>query len=81
MPAMIRWTWDSSAPDAQGCGVSDGEVEAMAAATASMREHRATAARAEPVRLDVVELAYIPAGRPIVAARDGDSVTWRPAAL
>ena len=78
---MIRWTWDSSAPGAQGCGVSDGEYGAMAAAAAWMLAHRATVARAEPVRLDVVELAYIPAGRPIVAARVGESVTWRPAPI
>jgi hypothetical protein len=77
---MIAWTWDSSAPDAGGCGVSDGEDGAMAAAAAWMREHAATVAHAEPVRLDAVELAYVPAGRPIVAARVGDSVTWRAAA-
>jgi hypothetical protein len=78
---MIRWTWDSSAPDAEGCGVSDGEVEARAAAGAWMREHRATAARAAPVCLDAVELAYVPAGRPIEAAMDGNLITWRPAAV
>ena len=78
---MIAWTWDSAAPDAQCCGVSDREDRAMAAAAAWMRAHHAAAARAEPVRLDVVELAYIPAGRPILAARVGDSITWRPAAL
>ena len=75
---MIRWTWDSSAPGAEGCGVSDGEDEARAAAVAWMREHQATVARAEPVRLDAVELAYVPAGRAIMAARDGgDRITWR----
>jgi hypothetical protein len=78
---MIRWIWDSSAPDADGCGVSDGEVEARAAAAAWMREHQAIAARAEPVRLDAVELAYVPAGRAIEAATDGNLITWRPAAL
>ena len=78
---MIQWAWESSAPDAGGCGVTDGEGGAMAAATAWMREHRGVAAHAEPVRLDVVELAYIPAGRGVVAARVGDSVTWRPAAM
>jgi hypothetical protein len=62
--------------------VSDGEVEARTAAAAWMREHQATAARAEPVSLDALELAYVPAGRPIEAARDGDNrITWHPAAL
>jgi hypothetical protein len=81
MLAMIWWTWDSSAPGAQGCGVSDREGGAMAAAAAWMREHRATVARAAPVSLDAVELVYVPAGRGVEAVRVGDSVTWRPAAL
>jgi hypothetical protein len=47
-----------------------------------MREHLAAAARAEPVRLDLVDLAYVPAGRAIEAARDSDNrITWHPAAL
>jgi hypothetical protein len=37
MRAMIRWTWDASAPGAQGRGVSDGEVEARAAAANSSK--------------------------------------------
>jgi len=79
---MIRWTWDSSAPGAEGCGVTEGQVEARAAAVAWMREHHATAARAAPVRLDALELAYVPAGRAIEAARDGENrITWQPAAL
>jgi hypothetical protein len=78
---MIRWIWGSSAPDADGCGVSDGEVEAMAAAVAWMRSHQAAAARAAAVLLDAVELAYVPAGRAIEAAWDGSLITWRPAAL
>ena len=78
---MIRWTWDSSVPGAEGCGVSDGEIEARDAAAEWMEEHQATAARAEPVRLDAVDLAYVPAGRGIEAARDGNRITWRPAAL
>lgn len=79
---MITWTWESSAPGAEGCGVSGGEEEAKAAAAAWMREHLATAARAEPVRLDALELAYVPAGRAIEAARDGGNrITWRPEAM
>jgi hypothetical protein len=81
MLAMIRWTWDASTPDAEGAGVSDGEARALAAAAAWMREHAASSARAEPVRLDAVDLVYVPAGRALEAAREGDSVTWRPAAL
>ncbi len=77
---MIAWTWDARAPDAEGCGVSCGEDGALAAAAAWMREHQATAARAAPVRLDAVELAYVPAGPGVVAARDGDSITWQSAA-
>jgi hypothetical protein len=78
---MIRWAWESSAPEAGGCGVSDGEGEAMAAAAHWMLAHQAAAARAEPVRLDAVDLAYVPAGRGVVAVRVGDSVEWRLAAL
>lgn len=79
---MITWTWDSSGPGVQGCGVSGGEAEAMAAAMAWMREHQATAARAAPVLLDVMELAYVPAGRAIEAAREADNrITWHLAPL
>ena len=79
---MIRWTWDSSAPGAEGCGVSDGEAQAREAAAQWMTEHQATAARAEPVRLDALELAYVPAGRAIEAVRDADNrITWHPTAL
>jgi hypothetical protein len=78
---MTAWTWESSAPGAEGCGVSDGEDGAMAGAAAWMREHAAVSARVEPVCLDAVELAYVPAGRGVEAVRDGDSVTWRPAPM
>jgi hypothetical protein len=79
---MTAWTWESSAPDAGGCGVSGDEDGAKAAAVAWMREHEATAARAEPVQLDVMEWAYVPAGQAIeAAALDDNQITWQPAAL
>jgi hypothetical protein len=78
---MTTWIWDSSAPGAEGCGVSDAEDAAKAAAEAWMRQHAAAAAVAAPVRLDVVDLAYVPAGRPLEAVRHGNNqITWRPAA-
>jgi hypothetical protein len=78
---MTTWTWESSAPGAGGCGVSGDEEDAKAAATAWMRKHQATAARAEPVQLDVMESAYVPAGRAIeAAAHDDNQITWHPAA-
>jgi hypothetical protein len=46
-----------------------------------MREHEATAARTEPVQLDVMESACVPAGQAIEAAtHDDNGITWRPAA-
>jgi hypothetical protein len=79
---MTTWTRDSKVPGAEGCGVNDGEDEAKAAAEEWMREHRATAARAAPVRLDALESAYVPAGRPLeAAAHDDNRITWHPAAL
>lgn len=43
-----------------------------------MIEHRAAAARVAPVRLDVVEIAYVPDGAPLEAIRHGDNrITWR----
>lgn len=78
---MTAWTWESSAPGAGGCGVSGDEEDAKAAAVAWMLEHQATAGRAEPVRLDVMESAYVPAGQAIeAAAHDGNRITWQPAA-
>jgi hypothetical protein len=44
---MITWTWESSAPGAEGRGESSDEDEAKAAAAARMHEHLATAARAD----------------------------------
>ena len=38
---------------------------------------RATAATVTPVLLDVVELAYVPAGRALEAAARDDRITWR----
>jgi hypothetical protein len=76
---MIAWTWESVAPDAGGCGVNGDAAAAIDAATKWMREHEATAARAEPVVLDVMESAYVPAGRAIVViAGDGDRITFKP---
>jgi hypothetical protein len=61
--------------------VSGDEEDAKAAAMAWMRKHQATAARAEPVQLDVMESAYVPAGRAIeAAAHDDNQITWHPAA-
>jgi hypothetical protein len=78
---MTAWTWESRAPGAGGCGVSGDEDEAKAAAVAGMREHEAAAARTEPVQLDVMESAYVPAGQAIEAAtHDDNRITWRPAA-
>jgi hypothetical protein len=78
---MTAWTWESRAPGAGGCGVSGDEDGAKAAAVAWMREHEATAARAEPVQLDVMEAAYVTAGQAIEAATNDDNwITWRPAA-
>jgi hypothetical protein len=77
---MIAWTWESRAPDAGGCGVSGDAAAAIASATKWMREHQATAARAEPVVLDVMESTYVPAGQAIeAAAGDGSQITWKPA--
>lgn len=56
------WTWDASVPGCRAAGTCHDEQRAMRAAEAWMREHSATAARVAPVRLDVVELAYVPAG-------------------
>ena len=79
---MTTWTWGSRAPDAEGCGVSGDEGDAKAAAVAWMREHKATTARAEPVQLDVMESAYVPAGQAIEAVtNDTNRILWRPADL
>ena len=74
------WTWDCSAPDSSGAGVCHDEQRALCAAEEWMREHQAIAARVAPVRLDVVELAYMPAGHALEAAAHGGRITWRPSA-
>jgi hypothetical protein len=76
------WEWDCSAPGRSGGGVRDDEERALQAAEAWMREHRASAARVAPVLLDVVELAYVPAGQALEAVQHGDNrITWRQARL
>jgi len=75
------WEWDCSAPGRSGGGVRGDEQWALQAAESWMREHRAIAARVAPVLLDVVELAYVPAGQALEAVVHGnDRITWRPAA-
>ena len=61
------WTWDSAAPGCSAAGACHEEQRALRAAETWMREHLAAAGRVAPVSLDVVELAYVPAGRPLVA--------------
>jgi hypothetical protein len=74
------WTWDSAAKGCSAAGACHDEQRALCAAEAWMREHQAPAARVAPVCLDVVELAYVPAGRPLEAIRHGNNrITWRPA--
>jgi len=75
------WTWDSSAAGCSAAGACHDEERALHAAEGWMREHRAAAARVAPVCLDVVELAYVPAGPPLEAIRHGNNrITWRRAA-
>jgi len=75
------WTWDCSVPGRSAGGACHDEQRALCAAEAWMREHQAAAARVAPVRLDVVELAYVPAGQPLEAVRHGNNqITWRQAA-
>ena len=75
------WTWDSSVPGCSAAGACHEEGRALRAAETWMREHLADAGRVAPVSLDVVELAYVPAGRPLVGTRHRDDrITWRPAA-
>jgi hypothetical protein len=74
------WEWDCSAPGRSAAGACHDEARALRAAEEWMREHRAIAARVAPVRLDVMELAYVPAGRPLEAIRHRNNrITWRPA--
>lgn len=75
------WTWDASAPGRSAAGACHDEHRALRAAEAWMREHRAGAARVAPVRLDALDLAYVPAGRPLEGVRHRDNrITWQPAA-
>jgi hypothetical protein len=75
------WTWDSAAPGCSAAGACHDEERALRAVETWMREHQARAGRVAPVGLDVVELAYVPAGRPLEAIRHRDDrITWRPAA-
>ena len=73
----MMWEWDCSVQGRSGAGACHDEGRALRAAEAWMREHRATAATVVPVRLDVVELAYVPAGRALEAAVCGGQITWR----
>lgn len=73
----MMWTWDSSAPGRSAAGVCHDEQRAVRAAETWMREHRASGALVAPVRLDAVDLAYVPAGRVIMAAAlDGGRIIW-----
>jgi hypothetical protein len=72
------WTWDCSVPGRSAAGACHDEQRALRAAEAWMREHRAAAARVAPVRLDVMESGYVPAGLPLEAVRHGnDRISWR----
>jgi hypothetical protein len=74
------WTWDCSVPDRSAAGGCHDEQRALRAAEARMRERRAAAARVAPVRLDVMESAYVPAGCPLEAVRHGNNlIAWRTA--
>jgi hypothetical protein len=74
------WLWDCAVPGRSAAGVCHDEQRALRAAETWMREHEAATALVAAVRLDAVELAYVPAGPVLEAARHGGNrIAWRAA--
>ena len=79
----MLWAWESAAPLAAGCGLSDDWRRALRAASQWMRQHGADRAVLEEVMLlseDAITPLYLPIGslRALEAYRDQlGRVRWR----